>query len=147
MKILNTLVLFIFFASTLMAQTIDNVDPNYGAQEENLAVTISGANTSWYQGTSTCNIATSTVVFSQGSNTMFPYEVVIAADDVIYIEIDIPAGQSLGMYDIDIAPGQTCETSCDDCFEVVPMLTIGSGSNFQQGETGSISMGFCNGHS
>jgi hypothetical protein len=79
--------------ATAAAPAIVNVAPSVGELGSTIAVSISGQNTHFTQGTGT-------VSFSQGSSTLFASSVNIINDLQMDALLDIPPSASLGDYDV-----------------------------------------------
>jgi hypothetical protein len=102
MKKLFLVILLCLIKSTLFAQTIQSVYPNYGYTGDNeLQVTISGMNTNFSQGSST-------ITFSQGSSTYFTgYNTQIQSVTQLTTYIDIPCTTDTGLYDLSVTNNGT----------------------------------------
>jgi len=128
--------------------TITDLDVTTGGQGEELKVTISGENTYWSQGTP-CSINAGNVVFSQGSSTIFtPDDVVVLDTDTLCVFLTLPTDSiDIGFFDITVGTGLGCETTCEDCFEVMfgPEIIFFSSSQGGQGAQPVFSLGINNG--
>ncbi|MHC4189708.1 MAG: hypothetical protein ACYSUB_08595, partial [Planctomycetota bacterium] len=82
------LISILFSSSTrLIAQTITSINPDNAQQGDSLAVTITGQNTNFLQGSGTID-----VWFSQGSSTISASSYSALSDTSLYADFDIPGG-------------------------------------------------------
>ncbi len=120
--LISTLVLFLFWMTGIQAQTI-SASPNTAyLNDEYLEVTISGVDTQFESGTSCGDMDINSIVFSQGTETIYVEDLYVYDDDLLYLALVIPTNQPTGSYDIDIFENgpEGCAVSCPDCFQVLP---------------------------
>lgn len=91
---LFVLLIFSLQISFSTAQTISTVSPNTGNQGQTLAVTISGQNTHFAQGSGT------TVWFSQGSQTIYGTSVTPVTNTALIMQMSIPGNATLGQWNV-----------------------------------------------
>ena len=88
------LIIFSLQISISTAQNISTVTPNTAIQGQILAVTISGQNTHFAQGTGT------TVWFNQGSQTIFANSTIPVNNTVLMTQLSIPYYAALGLWNV-----------------------------------------------
>ena len=86
---------WLFLSFALAAQSIQSVVPNTGPQGvSGLSIAITGTNVEFNGGSSTY------VTLSQGVNTMYGYNVVVANEQHLTADFDIPYSTPVGLYDL-----------------------------------------------
>ncbi len=108
------LLLAFFCISDLHAQI--TVDPPTGMPDQSFTVTITGTDTEFMQGTTTC------IEFSLGTTTYNLTDVMVESETSLTGNLATPADAALGAYDVTVYLGPNCDStewSCDECFSVI----------------------------
>ncbi len=122
------------------------VDPDVSNQGVmDLSVVLTTTNNCFSQASSTCVPDISNVIFQSNAipgTTILPESVNILDDNNVEVIINVPENATIGLYDVFLAASLPCQTSCNDCFEVIPAATIdpvGSGLG-TQGESANFTV-------
>ncbi len=110
---IGLLLLFVGLAST---QGQITVEPEVGMPDASFTITITGTNTNFMQGTTTC------VEFTNGNTTYNLTEVEVDNETSLTGTLATPANAPIGDYDVKVYHGPGCDSTewdCADCFSVI----------------------------
>ncbi len=122
--------------ATMLAQSLNSVNPDHGYQNTQLTVTISGQNTSFGQGT-----ATTQVWFEQGTNTlMYPSSVAVIDANTVAADIYLSPFYQTGTYDVKVLNSIDGQLTLANSFTLFPFQNMAEIINVtpQTGETSSV---------
>ena len=93
-----------------------SVDPNSTMANSSFTVTITGTNTNFMQGTTTC------IEFTNGNTTYSLTDVDVDSETSLTGTFTAPANAPVGNYDVKVYLGPDCDSTewdCQDCFSVI----------------------------